>query len=702
MVRCAIDTGGTFTDLALERDGAVRIFKTPTTPANPIVGILEVLEQAAGALGIDRAELLGEVEMLIHGTTRATNAVLTGNTAKTALLTTLGHCDMLLIREGGRNRTFDWSEGYQDGYIPRSLTFEAPERIDPQGRILRPLDEEAVIGIAARMSELEVEAVAVCLLWSIVNPEHELRVGELLEEHLPGVPYTLSHALNPTLREYRRASSTAIDASLKPLMTEYLGNLERALEEAGFTGELLLVSTAGGLMHTGEAVSRPITSINSGPAMAPVAGRRFAAADADADTAIVTDTGGTSYDVSVVRGGRIPMTREAWIGEPYTGHIIGFPAVDVKSIGAGGGSIAWIDDGGLLHVGPQSAGADPGPAAYGRGGELPTVTDACLVLGYLDADNFLDGAMRLDAERARAAIAHDVAEPLGLELAEAASAILALATEQMVQAIKEVTVDAGIDPRNAVLIGGGGAAGLNGTAIMRRLGCRAMVVPEACATLSAVGALMADLSAEFTAACFTSTDDFDRQATDRTLAELRERCERFAAEIGGEEHSIEMIAEARHSRQVWQIDLPLRGDRFGDDPAALAAFLSDFRDLHDQIFAVRDDHSAVEIVGLRARVTCPLPGGSEGRMHSLPRTAGGEREVYFSGFGPVRARVRSLAALGDGEALPGPALVESPLTTIVIEPGTTATRAGASLIIRDTDLRGEEEGARTHGDALTG
>ncbi len=699
-MRCAIDTGGTFTDLALEHGGEVRIFKTPTTPANPIVGILEVLEQAAGALEIDRAELLGQVEMLIHGTTRATNAVLTGGTAKTALLTTLGHCDMLLIREGGRNRTFDWSEGYQDGFIPRSLTFELPERIDAQGKILRPLDEGAVKETAARLTEIDVEAVAVCLLWSIVNPAHELRVGELLDEHLPGVPYTLSHALNPTLREYRRASSTAIDASLKPLMTESLGNLERALGEAGFTGELLLISTAGGLMHTREAVAKPITSINSGPAMAPVAGRHFAAADAEADSAIVTDTGGTSYDVSVVRGGRIPMTREAWLGEPYTGHIIGFPAVDVKSIGAGGGSIAWIDDGGLLHVGPQSAGADPGPAAYGRGGELPTVTDACLVLGYLDPERFLDGAMRLDAERALAAIARDVAEPLGLELKEAASAILALATEQMVQAIKEVTVDAGIDPRDAALIGGGGAAGLNGTAIMRRLGCRTMVVPEACATLSAVGALMADLSAEFTAACFTSTDDFDWPRTDRVLAELRERCERFAAEVGSEDHAIEMIAEARLARQVWQIDLPLRGDWFGDDPAALEAFLADFRDLHDQIFAVRDDHSAVEIIGLRARVTCPLPGDSEGRKHSLPPGPDGEREIYFSGYGSMSASVRSLAGLGEGERLLGPALVESPLTTIVIEPGTVAMRAGASLIIRDASEETEGEVASSLGDTV--
>jgi N-methylhydantoinase A len=682
-VRCAIDTGGTFTDLALEHENEVRIFKCSTTPEDPIVGILEVLALAAEGLGMDRAELLGAITMLIHGTTRSTNAVLTGNTAKTALITTLGHCDMLLLREGGRGRAFDWSVEYTDAYIPRALTFEAPERIDAQGDVLRELDEPAVIEIIERLAAQRVEAVAVCLLWSIVNAAHELRIGELLEQHLPGVPYTLSHALNPTLREYRRGSSTAIDASLKPLMSAYLDNLERGLRSSGFDGELLVISTSGGLMHAREAAKVPITSINSGPAMAPVAGRHFAlAADAGAEDAIVADTGGTSYDVSVVRGGRIPMTRETWLGEPLTGHITGFPAVDVKSIGAGGGSIGWIDDGGLLHVGPQSAGANPGPAAYGRGGELPTVTDACLTLGYLDPERFLGGAMRLDEQRARAAIERDVAQPLGLDVHEAASAMLALATEHMVQAITEITVDAGIDPRRAVLIGGGGAAGLNSGAIMRRLGCRALVIPETGAVLSAVGALMADLSAEFSAACFTSSEAFDAARVDGVLDGLRARCEEFAEQIGAEQHAVELIAEARLARQVWQIDVPLRAARFGAGPEAEQMLLEDFRRLHEEIFAVRDEHSAVEVVALRARVLCPLESRSEGRLTGVAQGSDSEREIYFSGHGLSRARVRPLAALAPGETLAGPAIVESPLSTVVLEPGTLAERRpGSGLVV---------------------
>jgi N-methylhydantoinase A len=693
-VRCAIDTGGTFTDLALEDSGDLRIFKCPTTPANPVEGILSVLSLAAEALGRTREELLGDIEILIHGTTRSTNAVITGTTAKTALIATMGHPDMLLLREGGRTRPFDWSREYPDPYIPRALTFEVPERVDAQGRILRELNEGAVVEIAKKLAAQEIEAVAVCLLWSMVNPAHELRIGGLLEEQLPGVPYTLSHRLNPTLREYRRASSAAIDASLKPLMASYLSSLESALRDSGYGGRLLMISTSGGLMQAADMAATPILSINSGPAMAPVAGRAFAALDHGDENAIVADTGGTSYDVSLVRKGRIPMTRETWLGEQFTGHITGFPAIDVKSIGAGGGSIAWIDDGGLLHVGPQSAGADPGPASYGRGGDSATVTDACVVLGYLEPDRFLGSTMRLDPGRAADVIQRDVAEPLGLELSEAASAILALATEQMVQAIAEITIDRGVDPRTGVLIGGGGAAGLNGVAVMRRLGCRSLIIPEAGAVLSAVGALMADLTAEFAAAVFTSTEGFDHAAVDAAIAELESRAEEFARGVGFEESDVELMAEARLARQVWQIDVPLRRKRFGGDAEAVTELLDDFRSLHEEIFAVRDYESAVDIVAIRARVTCPVAGSGDGGLAASESGKGlaGRRDVYFSGHGALSAEVHALHSMPIGISVQGPAIIESPFTTVVVEPGAAAERRpSGSLVINATDAATDRE-----------
>ena len=303
--------------------------------------------------------------------TRAINAVLTRSTARTAFLTTEGHRDILLFREGGRIEIFNFSVEYPDPYVPRALTFEVPERIAYDGTIVTPLDETSLTPIFSELRDQAVEAVGICLLWSTVNPVHEQRIGELLERHLPGIEYTLSHAVNPTLREYRRASSACIDASLKPIMSDYLNDLRRRLVDSGFEGRFLMVTSQGGVKDSAFVADAPIHAINSGPAMAPVGGRHFARMDSGADTAIVADAGGTSFDVSLVRDGRIPWTRETWLGEPFRGHMTGFPSIDVKSIGAGGGSIAWVDSGGMLHVGPDSAGADPGTRMLRAGRVAP-------------------------------------------------------------------------------------------------------------------------------------------------------------------------------------------------------------------------------------------------------------------------------------------------------------------------------------------
>ena len=349
-MRFAVDTGGTFTDLVVEQDdGALRLFKAQTTPHDPIIGVLDSLQVAADAYDLKLKDLLSRGSMFIHGTTRAINAIVTKTTARTALLVTAGHPDILVLREGGRNEVFNFAVEFPDPYIPRSLTFEVSERVTADGSVLQPLDEAALVRTIGELKQQKVEAVAICLLWSIVNPAHERRVGMLLEQHLPGVPYTLSHQINPSLREYRRASSAAIDASLKPLMGQYMRDLEDRLHQAGFPGRVFVVTSQAGLIDARDGADAPIHLINSGPAMAPIAGRYYASEDTALDTAVVADTGGTTYDVSLVRRGRIPWTRETWIGTPYIGHMTGFPSVDVRSIGAGGGSIAAVDRGGLLH-----------------------------------------------------------------------------------------------------------------------------------------------------------------------------------------------------------------------------------------------------------------------------------------------------------------------------------------------------------------
>ncbi len=682
--RFACDTGGTFTDLIVEADD-LRMYKAHTVPSDPTRGVLDALTLAATDRGLSLEALLQRGELFVHGTTHAINAIITHRTARTALLVTQGHPDILVVREGGKADAFDFTGFYPDPYVPRALTFEVAERVAADGSVRLPLNEDGLRPVIEVLKREKVEAVAVCLLWSIVNPAHELKVGELLAEHLPGVPVTLSHALNPALREYRRASAAAIDASLKPIMQQYLGHLESRLKTAGFAGRVLVLTSQGGTMDAEELSRAPIHAINSGPSMAPVAGRHYARLDLQASDVIVADTGGTTYDVSLVRSGQIPWTRETWIGAPFKGHMTGFPSVDVKSVGAGGGSIAWVDGGGVLHVGPQSAGAAPGPACYGRGGTEATVTDACVVLGYIDPDYFLGGAAQLDAEAAKQAVSRTAAR-LNVSLETAASSIVQLVTENMVQAIADITVNQGVDAAAAVLIGGGGAAGLNSIFIARRLGCRHLVFPELGAALSAAGALMSDLTAEYRQTYFTSTAAFDIAGANKILAALQAQCAAFQAGPGGHalSHSVSFSVEARYPGQVWEIEAPLSSGRFADE-RDVEALTRAFHAAHQGIFAVNDPQSAVEIVGWSAKVSSRLRSAPLGRL-AAGATVDGPRSTrpsHFPGAGWRDTPRTSFAGLVPGRRYTGPMIVESPFTTIVLDPEARFRLTPAGSVIVD-------------------
>lgn len=701
-MRFAVDTGGTFTDLVIEDDdGRLAIYKSATTPLDPVQGILDVFGVAAHDRGTSARELMSRGSHLIHGTTRGLNAVLTGKTARTAFLTTAGHPDILVFREGGRSEIFDLSKPYPEPYVPRSLTFEIPERVGPEGQVVRSLDEAAAVSVIDRLRVLKVEAVAVCFLWSIMNPDHELRVGKLIEEHLPGVPVTLSHQLNPGLREFRRASSACIDASLKPVMTSYIGGLRQRLGEAGFSGRVLIVTSAGGALDADDIAQTPIHSINSGPAMAPVAGQYFATLDTHTPMAIVADTGGTSYDVSVVRRGRIPWTRETWLGEQYFGLMTGFPSVDVRSIGAGGGSIAWIDAGGLLHVGPESAGADPGPACYGRGGTRPTLTDACVVLGIIDPAFFLGGRVHLDRNKAAEAVRTQVAQPLGLANLEAAAAILRLATERMVRAIEAITIHKGIDPRQAALVGGGGAAGLNVVAIGRRLGCAEIIVPTMGPALSAAGALMSELTRTFELVAETTDTAFDFERVNAVLADLESRCRAFidGPGAGAKETSMEFSVEARYPYQVWELEVPLAAGRIHNQ-AELRKLCDAFHSVHRDVFAIADEGSQIEFESWHARARCRLQEPAQPKVEQ--REGGrpaGSRDVYLPDLGARGIDVWRLDSIPVSSPRPGPAIIESETTTIVIEHNATFERRPTGTIhisfARDAS-RPELTGASDH------
>lgn len=693
--RIAVDTGGTFTDVVVaDDDGRLHVGKALTTYERGAAAIEEALAGLVPVLGDSAGEILGRASQLTYGTTRATNAIVERKTARTAFLTTKGFPDILLLREGGKLGPFTHKE-YEPAYVPRYLTFEIDERVDAEGGILVPLDEASVRAAAAACREHDVEAVAVCLLWSTVNGAHEARVGELLAELLPVVPVTLSHRLNPVVREYRRASSAAIDASLKPLMQRFLSQLEDDLRAAGFAGNMLISTSFGGSWPTREVVDRPIYSVGSGPAMAPVAAVAYGAREPElAGTGLlVCDTGGTTFDVGLVSGGRIHYTDETWLGEKWAGHITGTRAVDVRSIGAGGGSIIWIDEGGLLHVGPRSAGANPGPACYGRGGTLPTITDAAVVLGYLDPAGFLGGRLALDVAAAERALA-PVAEQLGLTVTELARGAFRVMTQSLVTAIREISVAQGIDPRGLTIFAGGGASGLNCVQFARELGCARVLMPRTAGALSAAGGLFSDVISTFAVSRFAETRALDHAAVGGALGEARAQAEAFLAQVEGLAPSgtqIDAFVDARYPKQVWELETPLPGGT-GFGPADVPALEDAFHALHERVFAVSEPGQYLECLTWRVRAAATLPkprlelagsDGAEGAVAGEGATPARRQPAVFADSPePQDTPVYAGASLAPGAVVHGPAIVVEPTTTLVLDPGATArvTALGSYLI----------------------
>jgi N-methylhydantoinase A len=677
--RIAIDTGGTFTDAAVaDEAGALTIGKAPTNPARSFEGVSGAVADAARQLGLDLGGLLARSEIFVYGTTRATNAIVTGRTAKTAALFTEGFPDILVYRQGGKFSAHRLEVEYPDPYVPRSLTYEIPERIDAEGQIVTPLDEAAARRVLERLKARKVEAVAVCLLWSIANPKHEIRLGQLIEEVMPGVAYTLSHQLNPILREYPRASSTAIDASLKPLMQTHMRELERELRAAGYKGDILVSASVGGVMNVKDVIERPVFMVKSGPAMAPVAGLSFARMEELGGDVIVIDTGGTTFDVTLVQNSQVRFTRETWLGEQYTGHNIGMGSVDIRSIGAGGGSIAWIDSGGLLHVGPQSAGARPGPVCYGQGGVEPTVTDAAVVLGYIDPKNFLGGRMTLDAEAAMRAL-DALGRQLCLAARDTALAVFTVANEAMIKAIHEITIKEGVNPAEAALVAGGGAAGLNILPIARALDVKRVLMPRAAGAFSACGAHFSNIVTEFGVSRVAYSNQFDFEGVNATLAGLDARLDAFrqglaTKDLGGDERSY--FVEARYMNQNWEIEVPLRKGRI-ETQADLDALVEDFHNVHERLFAVRDPYNPVECTNWKKRLTAHLGHREPPSLRGAAQGASGKTGTRTAYFGetraePMTARILFGGQIAPGTVIAGPAVIEEPTTTLVVYPGMSA------------------------------
>ena len=681
----AIDVGGTFTDLVCkDNEGKISTFKSPTTPDNLVDGVFNALNLVANSYRLSVNDFLPQCEKFAYGSTTGTNAILEKKGAKTALITTKGFRETLLIREGGKRDTYNLFVDFPEPYIPRYLTMEVTERVNSEGNIEIPLDENEVREVISRLKTWNVEAIAVSLLWSIVNPAHEISIGNLIETGFRGVAYSLSHKVNPCVREYRRTSATAIDASLKPIVLNSVNALESRLTKAGFNGILTHVTSSGGQTSGEDIIRKPVSICFSGPSMGPVAGKVLAAKELDIGNVITIDMGGTSLDVSIIMNGTIPKYREGVIG----GHMFGVPSVDVKTIGAGGGSIAWIDAGGLIHAGPLSAGALPGPACYMRGGSEPTVTDANLVRGFINPDYFVGGAMALSPELAEKAIFEKIARPLNLTLHEAASLICLTCEQNMVAAIEDITIRRGIDPRQYLMVGGGAAAGLHAVPLAKELGIKQIILPKAAGVLSAYGILTSDMKSLFASSYFTDSVHFDYKGVNHVLEAMENEAGVYLSKmnISPENRELVFSVEARYEGQVWQLTLPLKTGRIKNQQR-LAKVINDFHDLHEAVFFVKNLQDDVEFIewDVEAIGKLPKPTQEEHKWGGKDPSADwkDKRLAFFKEMNSaIDIPVYRGEALAYGNEIEGPALIDEPLTTIVLYPGSNAvvTELGSYVI----------------------
>ncbi|MDC1127985.1 hydantoinase/oxoprolinase family protein [Gammaproteobacteria bacterium] len=671
----SIDTGGTFTDVVVaDENKNFTIGKALTSHDRVFLGVHKALASVAKKLDTSVANLLRKTQLVIYGTTHATNAIVTQRTAKTAFLTTAGFPDILVMREGGKFDPHDFSREFPRPYISRRNTFEIDERVTSTGLVYKSLERSQVNDVIHKLREGSFEACAICLIWSTVNNVHEKQLGEWLGDALPDLAITLSHQLNPILREYRRASSTAIDASVKPAMQKHLLDLQDDFRKKGFEGQLLVSSSNGGCMDVEAASKRPIHTVRSGPAMAPVAGKACAELERCKGPIVVVDTGGTTFDVSLIVDGDISITTETWIGERFTGHMLGLPAVDARSVGSGGGSIAWIDDGGLLRIGPQSAGARPGPACYGTGGDLPTVTDAAVVLGYIDPNYFLAGEMKLDRGAALKAVG-GLANQLKVSVSEAAFSILTVSNESMINAIKDMTVREGVDPTEAVIVAGGGAAGLGIITIAKELGCKTVIIPRSASVLSASGMQYSDIQYEHATMLPMRSSKFSHarvnQALDTLDLELTDFSDRLSSK-GFSSASISYRVDAKYAAQVWDIPIKLPFQRF-QSSESVDELVELFHANHQRVFNITDRSSSVEFTNWIGTVTVEIP-KTETRIRKTDvKSENFQRPAYFDPNETLNTQVLRGENFSVGTNIRGPAIIEEPTTTIVLPPKASLT-----------------------------
>ena len=668
--RIGIDVGGTFTDIvAIAEDGYTTVEKTPTTVDDQSRGVLTGLGDLAARLDLPLDALLGQCARIVHGTTVATNALLERKGAKVGLLTTRGHRDVLEMHEGLKPDRYNLRMTPVDPIVPRHLRLGIPERIGHDGTVIQPLYESAVLSALERFRQAGVEAVAVAYLHSYRNPAHERRTAELIAWTLPGVYHSISSEVLPQIKEYDRFSTTAVNAYVGPALRNYLTRLDEGLAEAGFAGELFVILSHGGIAKIQDAIRLGAATVLSGPA-GGIVGARIAARSMELDNVLPFDMGGTSTEISLIADGQTALSAERGVA----GTRVALRSFDILSIGAGGGSLAQVDAAGHFDVGPESAGARPGPVCYGTGGVQPTVTDANLLLGYLDPGNFRGGRTTLDIASTEAAMDR-LGAALGMDGLDASQGIFRLINVKMADGFKLMTIRRGVDPRQFTLLAFGGAAGLHATSVARELGVSRVIVPQVASVLSAWGMLASDLRYELAKSHLTETSTLSEKDLSSMIATLATEAERqsgFGPDLMAKT-MFEYSAEMRYGDQIFEIDVPLGGLDV-TAPGLVTALETRFHRRHEELFTYASPGHPVEIVNLRVALIVPSrsrPARAAPRRDRTEPSPPRKRDAVISGrTRPVDVWV--MEGLRPGQVIDGPALIESDSTTILLLDGDSA------------------------------
>jgi N-methylhydantoinase A len=667
--RLGIDAGGTFTDLVLaDRSGDVHLYKTLSTPADPTKAIEEGMKLVAEDLGESLSEIISNCDLCINGTTVALNALIQHKGGKTGLICTAGHEDSLEIRLGHKEDGYRYDPEYPAAVmlVPRYLRKGVRERVISNGSVKTPMHEDDVRGACQFFLEEGIEAVAISFVWSVLNTSHERRAAEIVREMMPKAALTVGSDLYPQVREYTRTSTAVVNAYLAPILSSYVAAVDEYFRGLGAKYPVRYFQSNGGLA-LGQAISeRSVCAINSGPASAPQAGL-FVAAPFKKKNVITIDMGGTSFDITLTRDGVTNINKNI----DFLRYRIGMPMIQVESLGAGGGSIGWIDSMGLLQVGPQSAGAEPGPACYGQGGTQPTVTDANLVLGYLNPKGLLGGRLPLDLDKARKAIKR-IADPLGMSIERAAYGMYTIVNSNMVNGIRRVSVERGYDPRDFVLVGAGGATAAHITSLASEMGIDTVILPKLASGLCAFGQIISDVKYNYLATSPLRLEGAAYATIDRLFNEIEAQGVKHLVADGFAKRGIriERSLDMRYVGQVHECTVEI--GNFAIDAKALEKVKGAFHKRHEELYTYSEPHNSVEVVNIEStlygHVDKPKPPRVKKGLPAAEAIIGRRKAIFAANGKPVGTPVYDGSKLGASATVKGPAIIEEVTTTIVIEP----------------------------------